>query len=421
MTVAVIAALGCATPAHAVHVVRIASFPTSQLAVESARLNGDTIDDLAVASNCVVTALAGHGDGTYSPSASVTLAPCGGDRRAWLATGDVDGDGKQDVVVSVQQAQVWVLSGRGDGTFAPAVSYPTATGLPAYGVTVGDLNGDRRDDVAFVEDTLSLSSPSDIGVLVAQAGGGFAPAARYAADFRKATDLTTGHFDNDPFLDVAVGGEHCTGGCVNSVISFPGNGDGTFGQPHFAPTNLIPTGLLAAPLRGLARDDIAVTGNRVQSVLTDAEGALTPLAEHRDITGGRGDTGDLDGDGAPDLALAEPSLTARISLFLGDGAGDFDVEADLGFPSPSNFYDTQIVDADRDGWPDVVAAGAGEVDLIRNAPVAGLDPEALDFGTVPVGARSGPRTVTVYNGGVRPVQLAAARVDGPFAIASDGC
>jgi hypothetical protein len=137
------------------------------------RINGDAYADLVVATGeKTVTILPGRGDGTFQSPARVGLpkGPNAATQAALNVTvGDLNGDGKADVVVGAQSAtytrnyggginqklqdsQVVVLLGRGDGTFraggTAALDSTTPGGAPLpVPVAVGDVNGDGNADV----------------------------------------------------------------------------------------------------------------------------------------------------------------------------------------------------------------------------------------------------------------------------------
>lgn len=92
-----------------------------------------------------VTILLGDGKGGFRPmpTHSLSLEGCNGPNS--IATGDINGDGYRDVVVSCAEGKnLAVFLGRPGNTF-------TRTNLPTAGgwgtVAVADLNGDGRDDL----------------------------------------------------------------------------------------------------------------------------------------------------------------------------------------------------------------------------------------------------------------------------------
>jgi hypothetical protein len=89
----------------------------------------------------------GTGDGSFGrPVAYPTRAPAFD-----AALGDLNGDGKLDIVAPDTKDTVAVFLNRGNGTFAAGRAY--RTGRFPYKVVVADLNGDRRPDVAASSDS----------------------------------------------------------------------------------------------------------------------------------------------------------------------------------------------------------------------------------------------------------------------------
>ena len=104
-------------------------------------LNSDGKPDLVVCNyqGSTIMTLLGLGDGTFSktPTISYVIGP--------VALADLDGDGRTDLI-DTAGAVVEVRQGKGDGTFQPAIGYGVFRGVVSMAVT--DLDGDCQPDIA---------------------------------------------------------------------------------------------------------------------------------------------------------------------------------------------------------------------------------------------------------------------------------
>ncbi len=149
-------------------------------------LNGDTIQDLVVAvdSESKTALLLGLGDGTFG--APALIADVRQQRQSTLTLGDVNRDGRQDIVLGhsfcceggIDLSVFGILYGNGDGTFQPVARYIVPAngrvGLSGHNPLIADFNGDSKPDV--VVGYFSNMGGTTTGTLVAMNTTGVAPA-----------------------------------------------------------------------------------------------------------------------------------------------------------------------------------------------------------------------------------------------------
>src|SRR5216683_919709 len=216
----------------------------------------------------------------------------------------------------------------------PPVSFraaPTYVANPgpspsSFSVAVGDFNGDGRPDLAAVN-----SLPSLI-VLLGNGDGTFQEVANNYAVGDNPRFVTVGDFNGDgkPDLVVANSGGIFGGG----LIVLLGNGDGTFqAAVHYA-AGAEPISVAVGDFNGDGKPDLAVAnvgyssgffdrGTNINVLLGNGDGTFQAAANY---TAGSGPqsvaVGDFNGDGKPDLAVAN-SLSNDVSVLLGNGDGAF--------------------------------------------------------------------------------------------------
>ena len=319
------------------------------IAITSADLDGDGLDDLALLSqsdssralpHVLVTVLLNRNGGFAAPA---VYAPGGGARS--ITAGDLNGDGRPDLVTGNNPGSVSVFLNRGDGSFGDAVTYEA----PGYVscVALGDLDGDGDPDLATADEAGSMN------VLRNDGHGAFTFAGNTLL-YGRAECVTLADFDGDGHADVAVSRDD-----LGEVIALAGRGDGTFLHPalYFA-TGAGAHGIASGDLNGDRRPDVVTA-----DMGTGGGGSMSVLLSGAPRTCGRNDlasgvgasglvAGDFNADGALDLAASNEDNT--LAVFLNDGLGGF--QPAKHYPLGTLSQNLAIGDLDDDGRPDLVAS-----------------------------------------------------------------
>ena len=122
-----------------------------------ADFDGDGLTDIAVAGVNEIDLLRGDGAGHFVPAAKLVTAF----QPYWLAAGDFDGDGRTDLVaVQSDQEPSAILScflSTGAFTFAPPRNTTVTTYAGVDSMTAGDIDGDGRADLVIAPGLGSVS------------------------------------------------------------------------------------------------------------------------------------------------------------------------------------------------------------------------------------------------------------------------
>src|SRR5438445_493653 len=213
-------------PASPIYLGKTGVTPNEPLSIAAPDLNGDGKLDLALGiqqagSPGYVNVLLGNGDGTYTPVSSLFVTgncPCS------IALGDINGDGKLDLAVSNYTATtVTILLGNGDGTLLRGSGSAPSVGAGPTAVAMGDFNGDKNLDLVVAN-----SVDNALTVLLGNGDGTFTLASSPPA-VGTPFGLGVGDFNGDGKLDVAVANFD-----ISTVTILLGNGDGTFAPTDFS-------------------------------------------------------------------------------------------------------------------------------------------------------------------------------------------
>ena len=267
----------------------------------------------------VLVSRLGNGDGTFQ-AAGVTFI---GEYATLVTSGDVNGDGRTDAIVTWNGTIQSYLSGGNGLFFAPVASPTPSTNLTS--VTLADFNGDGKLDVLFGGGALL--------VRFGDGSGSFSGGVGFNAPLTGRALAADVNGDSKPDV-LAIDGD--------KVRVFLNTGSGNFGAAALfgasVPPYTYPTLIGVADLDGDGKVDIAIShlsqgftfiagkgdGTFQAPVLSPAVSALADFA-----------IGDLNGDGMRDLVCLNGSLTGVMSVLINTTVRSTPVSATFN-SNPSN-------------------------------------------------------------------------------------
>jgi hypothetical protein len=396
------------------------SYPLLGNTQVAADLNGDGKLDLAGSGLNAASVMLNNGDGTFRPRVNYQVA---GQTQA-VAAGDFNGDGKNDLVVTINTADIMLslLVGNGDGTFGAPVNFPNASGFDSPSVVAADLNNDAKLDVVIMHSIACITAPcraaETISVMLGNGDGTFQPTRELAAA-QHMHAMSAGDFNRDGIKDLAIGSEN------TKLHILLGVGDGTFVPQQ--PMTLIPGGDpfsacndvdVADFNRDTIEDLVVPLGNGQGNVILLGNGDGTFRQGSRIIANAVSAplnlaAADFNRDGFPDIARAMGDGTTGL-MEIANGNGDGTFQSPIRYLVPSNQSSIGGIfitasDFNADGKPDVaLLVGGASTALYVLINSTGAAPPAPSPSPVTVSSLTlSPTTVTGGGNSTATVRLSS--------------
>ncbi|HEV2383552.1 MAG TPA: FG-GAP-like repeat-containing protein [Terriglobia bacterium] len=378
-------------------------------------LNGDGKADIVIGNSdsSSVSVLLGNGNGTFQPAVNYAIAQ---PEALFVLVADFNGDGKPDLAVAANGSlnEVSILLGNGDGTFQAHRDFSVISSPQITSLAAGDLNGDGILDLAIVGGSASVLAALGNG------DGTFKTPVSYGVGSEPAS-VALGDFNGDDILDLAV-----TNLLNNTISILLGNGDGTFRPQTAFATAPQPGYLVTGDFNEDGKLDLATVARQqndaswvVSVLLGNGDGTFQA---HQDLATGDGPSqivlGDFNNDTNLDLATVnacgdDPNCgftsSGTISILLGNGDGTFQPHSDFAAGiGPGHFASA---DFNGDGDVDFAATSSGAVSVMLQTTL-GLSSGALGYAAQDSGTTSPPQEVTLTNMGTTVLNLTSISLTG---------
>jgi uncharacterized protein (TIGR03437 family) len=387
----------------------------SSNAVATGDFNKDGKADLAIAAANRIAILNGNGDGSFQTGASNT----GAVNPSFVIAVDLNKDGNLDVAstgTANSIGDVSVFLGNGNGTFQAVQHY--AAGNRTAAMAAGDVNGDGRLDLVAVNKGDLGSNSGGLSLFLANANGTYRSAVNLDVVFSPES-AAIADFNNDGRADIVYSGLATKPPNFRFTLGvLPGKGDGTFLAPIETMVDDLPGVLAAADFNRDGSTDVMLAHCCGTTDLTQLLGEGDGTFQLSTVPGGADPTAlavaDFNNDGRLDLAIGDIAGT-RSSGVISILSNSLDPathvsaasleEGNLAAVSIVSAFGThlatQTASAPTAEWPETLAGTKVQVrdyaGVERPARIAFASPGQINY-VLPPGTARGPGQATITAG-----------------------
>jgi autotransporter-associated beta strand protein len=368
-------------------------------------LDGDNLPDLVTVNKISrnISILQNTGGGVAAYDTVLVLACQGNPSNVKIA--DIDGDGRQDIVVASGSGGSSIMIFRNTTNFSSVaprtISFATRSDIVISSISthpgvlgIGDFDNDGKLDIAAA--CYAPSSPYKMVILRNNnnAGAtssftlyGYNTGSSSTPSSAATSSLCVGDFNSDGLPDIGVvtqNGYAAAG--VLSVFKNTSTGQGivNFASPLALSTGVFPLDVQCGDMDGDGKLDLVTTQSLSNSVSvfrnTYISGSSLSFASETVVTSSMASPagaaiGDLDGDGKADIVAANFTSTGSVTILRNNSTAGSLSFTNLGNwatnPYPAG---VTIADLDLDGYPEIITGNTGNdagntISIFRNTPV----------------------------------------------------
>ncbi len=294
--------------------------------------------------------------GGLNNAVTYTTSGSGGQYPSSVAIGDINNDGKNEVVIGNNGLNIEVFVQDGSGGLISSAIYTTVN---SERIRIVDLNNDGRLDVVGVG-----YNTSTVDVFYQNSGGTLNPPVIYNVTHDGIEDLKVGDVNNDGLTDIII----MNGRSYPTQIAIMTQRSGTFEVPvYYNFGDVFPGGVAVGDVTGDGKQDVVVTygGNfgRIDVFAQNSIGSLNTAITYSsyDIPEPV-EIADINADGKSDVIVLHAGFNA-MGVYIQNSDGTLKSEElyPIARASHYNPHGLAVGDINGDGLPDVVFASSDNV------------------------------------------------------------